>query len=67
LAESVRWGGCRLSVVETFGANLVARLRKEGLVWGWVLGGELAVLQAAMLGGLFLDGGALGVDLPVAA
>jgi hypothetical protein len=35
--------------------------------WGWLLGGELAVLQAAMFDGLFLDGGALGVDLPIAA
>ncbi|CDO37960.1 hypothetical protein SPHV1_470051 [Novosphingobium sp. KN65.2] len=34
---------------------------------GWLLGGKLAVLQAAMFDGLFLDGGSLGEDLPVAA
>jgi hypothetical protein len=26
-----------------------------GLVWGWVLGGKLAVLQAPMFDGLSLD------------
>lgn len=37
-----------------------------GLVRGWVLGGQLAVLQAPMFDGLLLDGSALGVDMPVA-
>ena len=44
-----------LSVVRTFGADCSVRKRSAGLVWGLMLGGELAVLQAPMFDGLSFD------------
>lgn len=38
-----------------------------GLIWGFSLGGEFAVLQASMLDGLSLDAGTLGEDGRAAA
>jgi hypothetical protein len=44
-----------LSVVRTFSAEWGVDYRSVGLVWGSVLGGEFAVLQAPMFDGLSLD------------
>ena len=52
---AVRSGLKRVSVVRTFGATRGVNQRSVGLVWGVMLGGELAVLQAPMLDGLSFD------------
>lgn len=44
-----------LSVVRRFGTDRGVDWRSAGFVWGWVLGGELAVLQAPMFDGVSLD------------
>jgi len=44
-----------VSVVRTFGTTRGVDQRSAGLVWGLMLGGELAVLQAPIFDGLSLD------------
>lgn len=56
-----------MSVVRTFGATRGADWRSFGLVWGLILGSDLAVLQAPMRDGLSFDPFSLlddGVTLP---
>ena len=61
------WAGdcdspCEMFAVSTYGPDRGVNWRSAGFVLGLILGGELAVLQAAMFDGLSLDAMPLGQD-----